>query len=446
MVSLGLSRAFSRMGKKVKPFKKGPDYIDAAWLHLAAESPTTNLDSFFFSPDVIRALFKEKSAGFDISVVEGNRGLFDGKDLTGSCSTSELARVLGLPVILVMDCTKMTRTAAALVAGCKNFEPGLDLAGVVLNRTAGPRHRKILTESIENLANVPVVGALPKMPKPPIPERHMGLVSDREFGRQDEILNSLADTMEKCLDLDKILDIANRGKGPETTAPVPWPKPVSGPKPVIGYIMDQAFWFYYPENLEALERAGAGLEKLSCLDGEAWPELDGLYIGGGFPETMPEKILANADKLDLIKKYSDQGMPIYAECGGFMLLCRALETGQQEFPMAGVFDMSTHLCAKPQGLGYTEAVADRKNPFHPEGVVLKGHEFHYSLCRGEVSGQAVSCLEMVRGKGVLENRDGLLYKNTFAGYNHTHALSVPHWAPNFVAACRDYALEKAASE
>lgn len=311
IVSLALARAWCRDGKDVAPFKKGPDYIDAAWLGLAAGRPCTNLDPYFLGQDRIRSLFWAKASG-DVALVEGNRGLFDGKDEHGTCSTSELARQLRAPVVLAIDCTKMTRTVAAIIQGCVGFEPAVTLAGVVLNRTAGERHRSVLRRSIETHTDVPVLGMLPKLRTNPIPERHMGLVPDQEFdgtyhGDGQRALDALADMAADWLDMDALFDVATHATdfGPE---PSPlWPTdPV--PKTVrIGYVKDAAFWFYYPENLEALERAGAELVQLSALSGKPWPAIDALYIGGGFPETFAERLAANTDILRHVKGLSLSG-------------------------------------------------------------------------------------------------------------------------------------------
>lgn len=439
IVSLALARALNGLGKKVAPFKKGPDYIDAKWLGLAAGRACANLDPYFHTDEVIRSLFWHKFQGCDIAVVEGNRGLFDGKDRFGSCSTAELARRLDAPVILTIDCTKMTRTVAPIVQGCATFEPGLNLAGVILNRTAGERHRSVLKGAIENHTDVPVLGMLPKIAQNPIPERHMGLMSDQEYDEQgyaDEYkaLDSLADMANEWLDVARIISIA---EGASEFGIVPAPLFHGDKQPTkarIGYVHDAALWFYYPENLEALEHAGAELVKLSLLSDEPWPELDGLYLGGGFPEVFAEKISQNTGSLQSIKSMADAGKPIYAECGGFMVLCDSLEYEGVTHAMAGVFPVGTNFCKRPQGLGYTEAVAQRDTVFYPKGTTVLGHEFHYSVCLNRDNHELEFAMKMERGKGVLGDRDGLLYQNTMAGYNHIHALAVPGWAERFVAA------------
>lgn len=444
-VSAGLARALTRRGLVVMPFKKGPDYIDASWLSHAAQAQACNLDPFLLPQGVIAALFQEKAARADISIIEGNRGLFDGKDAQGTCSTAELARQLSAPVILVLDATKMTRTAAAIVAGCRAFEPGLNLAGVILNRTAGERHRNILKQCIEDLAGVPVLGALPKAAENPIPERHMGLVSDQEHSGREQALDAIADTVEACVDVERVLEIARSAPAPAAAPPVPWPTPAvsgasSGDAPVIGYVFDAALWFYYPENLEALERAGAKLQRLSLLSCEPWPEIHGLYLGGGFPETQAAALSANTVVRENVRALAQAGLPVYAECGGFMYLCASLTLDVGEYALAGVFPLATRLCPRPQGLGYVEAQVEAENPFHPLGARITGHEFHYSACM-EQSAQAEippTALKMLRGQGMINKRDGLIKANTFAAYTHIHALGTPHWAPNFVRAAQAF--------
>jgi cobyrinic acid a,c-diamide synthase len=445
IASLALCRAWRNQERALKPFKKGPDYIDAAWLAAAASLQTHNLDPFFLGPDALRAQFRHASRGFELSLVEGNRGLFDGKDVHGSCSTAELARILLAPVVLVLDATKMTRTAAAVVKGCKDFEPGLHLAGVILNRTAGERHRALLREAVESAAHVPVLGTLPKLPDNPIPERHMGLTSflEPDAGRDfEQSLDQLGRLAEQWLDLDGLQRIAEAAPPLPECPDSPWPdpRPARPGRPVtIGVVRDAALWFYYPENVEALERAGAEVVELSLLESEPWPEIHGLYMGGGFPETMARALAANQETRARVKALAEDGLPIYAECGGFMYLCREIECDGRVHPMAGVFPQRVRQCVKPQALGYTEAEVTAENPYHPLGVRLRGHEFHYSRCELEPHDVGPAALTMLRGRGAASGRDGLLHKNTFAGYNHIHALTAPHWAERFVQAAQAYA-------
>ena len=441
ILTLGLARALVADGLDVRPFKKGPDYIDAQWLGLAARRPASNLDSFFLSPDTLRALFWAKALGADIALVEGNRGLFDGLDVEGTCSSAELARVLHLPVVLALDCTKMTRTAAAVVRGVAEFEPGLRLAGVVLGRTAGERHRAILRQAVERYTDVPVLGALPKISPDPIPERHMGLISNREFSGQEEVLDNLARIMRENLDLPRILAAARTAPPAPAQVPPLWPGEPAPGRVDIGYVRDAALWFYYPENLEALERAGARLHEISLLSPAPWPRLDGLYLGGGFPETQAEALNANPG-LARLRELHGAGLPIYAECGGFMVLCQSLATPAGDLPMAGVLPVRTTLCERPQGLGYVEAEVVADTPYHPLGARLRGHEFHYSRCVAPADSGLPLCLRLTRGSGMTPDGDGILLGNTYASYTHLHALAAPWWAERFVAAAAAYRTKR----
>ncbi len=462
LLSLGLARALTLRGLRIKPCKKGPDYIDAAWLALASGRTSTNLDPFFLSDARLRALFCESFGDADLAVIEGNRGLYDGRDVQGTCSTATLARALEAPVLLTLTVTKMTRTAAALVAGLANFEP-INLAGVVLNRVASTRHAELIRRSIETYTGIPVLGEIPKLPENPIPERHMGLVSMHDEspdapGRAALLtaLDSLAALMETHLDIEAVLRLARSAPAFHDVDPFWEPIPPQNAlelttKPVIGFVRDAALWFYYEENFEALRRAGAELVELSLLSPEPWPldRLDGLYLGGGFPEMVPERLSASPHLAEL-RTFSLSGKPLYAECGGFMVLCQELRIDGKDYPMSGVFPARAEFCSRPQGLGYVEATVEEPNPFHPVGALLRGHEFHYSRC--VALGALKPTLRLSPGVGMsgpghratglaaesdsLKSRDGLLVRNTFAAYTHLFAPAVPHWAERFVAACR----------
>ncbi|MDR2696540.1 MAG: cobyrinate a,c-diamide synthase [Deltaproteobacteria bacterium] len=451
LLSLGLARALAQDGLRLKPFKKGPDYIDAAWLGLAAGHPATNLDLFFLPPQELRALFLyafalPDSGGkpADFALIEGNRGLFDGRDLEGTCSTAALARTLQCPILLSLDCTKMTRTAAALVQGILGFEPDLPIAGVVLNQVGSERHSALIRRAIEHYCPVPVLGALPRLVDDPLPERHMGLVlrqtTEAQRADAETRLDALAAAVRDHLDLNRIRRLA------QAAPPLPGEKmrwkesfqTPAGVRPRIGYVRDAALWFYYEENLEALRRAGAEVIRLSLFDGEAWPRLDGLYLGGGFPEEFCAE-LAASPKLALLKEYAEQGMPIYAECGGFLLLADSLERQGSSYPMAGVFPVRACFHERPQGLGYVEASVILPNPFHPRHAALKGHEFHYTRCEFLPGAQAEYALQLSSGTGMGHGDDGLIYNSTFASYMHIFAPAVPHWAERFAAAAAGFA-------
>ncbi len=451
--SVGIIAALRNRGRRVAPFKKGPDYIDAGWLALAAGRPCYNLDTFLVEPDKILASYHYNSQDSDFTVIEGNRGLYDCIDLEGETSTAELAKQLGLPVILCLDATKTTRTMAAVVSGCQQFDPRVPIAGVILNRVAGPRHRKILTDSIERFCHLPVVGAVPKLKAgSAFPERHMGLVPTPEHSWAREAVDQIGALAKRYLDLDKIEDLASDRK---TTAGnietleihdrgLPLSKTCSehrsrtAPRCRIGVLRDSAFQFYYPENLEALECYGARLVFTSPLTDKTLPDVDALYIGGGFPETHAGQLAANTDYNRRIKQLADLGFPIYAECGGLMYLGEALVLENRTFPMTGVLPIVFGFSRRPQGHGYTVFRVQRPNPYFRQGTVLKGHEFHYSTIE-QWNGRAEDlAFDMQRGNGIVQGKDGLCHKNVLATYSHIHALGTDNWAPALVRAAIEF--------
>ncbi|MFW5971713.1 MAG: cobyrinic acid a,c-diamide synthase, partial [Desulfovermiculus sp.] len=301
-------------------------------------------------------------------------------------------------------------------------------------------HRSILRQCIETYCDLPVLGTLPRLKDNPIPERHMGLISDREHA-SDQALETIARTIGEWLDVDKISDIALHAPEFSAVQPVQWPTKSAEMEPVrIGVVKDASLWFYYPENLEALSRAGARIEEVSLLTGQEWPELHGLYLGGGFPETQASELASNAHVRDKILALARKGLPIYAECGGLMYLCTTLFSTGHAHSMVGVFPFQTKLSRKPQGHGYTLARVSRPNPFYRVGYEFYGHEFHYSKCLPPNGQSCIQepCLTMLRGTGLGQSQDGLLFRNTFACYTHVHALSVPDWAENFVQAAATY--------
>lgn len=449
--SIGIIAALRNRGIKVAPFKKGPDYIDAGWLALAAGQPCYNLDTFLIDSEIISQSYQIHTYDAGLAVIEGNRGLYDCIDTQGQTSTAELAKLLDLPVILCLDGTKTTRTMAAVVAGCAQFDPQVKLKGVVLNRVAGARHEKILRDSIEEYCGIPVLGALPKLRRQSFPERHMGLVPTYEHQWAQDAKESIAELIEKHLDLDAVFRLANANlysagsQSPVRSCPQRATEPQTGSieiktggRPRIGVIRDAAFQFYYPENLDALVQAGAEVVITSPLYEDNLPQVDALYIGGGFPETHAQRLSKNITYRNQIKALAEQGLPIYAECGGLMFLGRELMLDDGTFPMAGVLPVSFGFSNRPQGHGYTilEVVGD--NPYFPIGQTLKGHEFHYSTVENCRTEDVRMAFKMTRGTGLKEGFDGICIHNVLATYTHIHALGTPQWAPALVAKARRF--------
>ncbi|TKB28007.1 hydrogenobyrinic acid a,c-diamide synthase (glutamine-hydrolyzing) [Desulfopila sp. IMCC35006] len=438
VVSVGITAAFARMGRRIVPFKKGPDYIDAGWLQLAAGRRCYNLDPFFMSGEAIHRSFMVHSDGAELVIVEGNRGLYDGVDVLGGYSTAELALTLDLPVILVVNCTKTTRTVAAMVLGCQQFDKRLDIKGVVLNQIATERQRLLVTESVESYTGIPVLGSIPRLKRDIFPMRHLGMVPHQEYTDSHEALGFLADLIAENVDLGsiesimKILPEADQtvaGKENELSA-------ATSPKMRIGVLQDAAFQFYYSENLEALEMAGAQLVYVNALSDSSLPELDGLYIGGGFPETSARELAANTSFRQSVKKAAEDGLPIYAECGGLMYLGDSIVLDGEEFPLVGIFPVRFGMSAKPQAHGYTIFHVAKKNGFYKQGVDIKGHEFRYSKILDWRGSSDQLILKMVRGRGFIDGWDGLTYNNVLALYTHIHADGTPEWAGAFVQRCR----------
>jgi cobyrinic acid a,c-diamide synthase len=446
ILSVGIAAAWTAAGRRVVPFKKGPDYIDAGWLALAAGRPCFNLDSFLIPPDILLNSYMARACDGDVSLIEGNRGIYDGIDLEGSTSTAELAKLLRAPVILSLDATKTTRTMAAVVAGCCGFDPEVPIRGVILNRVAGTRHQSILTRSIEHHCGVPVLGAVPKLDAEDFPERHMGLVPTPEHQWARASVEAAAQMARAHLDLERLWNIACESPDLDCD-PAKRPSSVAAgdaQAPVIGIIRDSAFQFYYPENIEALEKEGGRVRFFSPLDGGTLPPIDGLYIGGGFPETHAEALAGNAGFRESLRRLIEQGLPVYAECGGLMYLGEALVLENGNFPMAGVLPVVFGFSRRPQGHGYTVFSVDRENPFFPVGTKLRGHEFHYSKVL-DLKGEDM-VFTMQRGKGLSGGRDGLTYRNVLATYSHIHALGTPEWAPAMVRQARRFRQQRTSDE
>ncbi|MEJ5300435.1 MAG: cobyrinate a,c-diamide synthase [Thermodesulforhabdaceae bacterium] len=444
-VSTGLAAAFKSIGYKVVPFKKGPDYIDAGWLSVAAGSPCYNLDMFLMKPEDVVASFCYQSNKADIALVEGNRGLFDGLDEIGSCSTAELAKLLGLPVVLIIDVTKMTRTSAALVYGCQHFDKDLKVSGVILNRVGTSRQETLIRRAIEESCGVPVVGSIPRLSNNFFPERHLGLIPAFEHFKVREAIDYARNIVKDSVDLEKVLSIAEKGRscglGFVDFSLSFDSRSAKELGCVIGVIRDEAFQFYYPENLLALEKAGAKLVFFSALADKHLPSnIDGLYIGGGFPEVYAE-ILAGNDVLKAeIREAIDRGLPVYAECGGLMYLSEYITVDKSSYPMVGVLPLEVEMYKRPQGHGYVLGQIVEENPFFPVGYSFRGHEFHYSraVLKNDSYRDVRFILKLQKGHGIVEQFDGIVYRNCVALYAHVHALTCKEWAKSFVKTAQSY--------
>ncbi|RXE57185.1 cobyrinic acid a,c-diamide synthase [Methanoculleus taiwanensis] len=418
----GLMAALTARGRVVQPFKVGPDFIDPTHHTAICGRPSRNLDPYMMGREGVRATFAAACRGADIAVIEGVMGLYDGLDGTDEASTADVAKILAAPVILTVDVKGMSRSAHALVGGFAGFDPALHLAGAVFNRVGSPRHRTL----IEHGLPLPGLGWLPKRDDLAVASRHLGLAMAIETAS----MAAFGEVVESACDLDRIEEIAKRAP------PLPALQTQSGgavePEATIGVARDEAFCFYYRDNLERLTAAGATLRFFSPMM-DRLPEVDALYLGGGYPELHAAALSASRCRED-VKHAVDDGMPVYAECGGLVYLTERIE-GEGRYPMAGVLPARAEMTGRIQGLGYVEArVAPAGTPFFPAGTVFRGHEFHYS--RLDCDPDARFLLSLSRGKGIGDGRDGLCEQNAVGQY--THAYFADTYAKALVGAAVEY--------
>ncbi|MDH4133561.1 MAG: hydrogenobyrinic acid a,c-diamide synthase (glutamine-hydrolyzing), partial [Gammaproteobacteria bacterium] len=432
-LSIGLCAALTRRGIRVQPFKKGPDYIDPMWLGLASRQPCYNLDFFLTPPQEIRRDFIARSEGAGIALIEGNKGLYDGLDLDGSNSNAALAKLLGAPVILVIDARGMTRGVAPLILGYQAFDRDIRVAGVILNQLGGARHERKLRAVIEHYTDVPVIGAVHHNDNLSIVERHLGLVPSNEASAAREKIDSIASAIEDQLDLQRLIDISASAEplGPEPILPALM---TGGKKerPIrIGVARDAAFAFYYPSDLEALEGHGAELVFFNTLRDERLPDVDALFIGGGFPETQMTALESNVAMRRQIHAAIEAGMPVYAECGGLMYLSRSLTWNGKTCAMVGSIPADTRMHARPQGRGYVILTESGQSPWPSlahtgSAVEIRAHEFHYSRLEN-VDSSLHYAYRVVRGTGIDGAHDGILHRNVLACYTHQRDTGNHHW-------------------
>ncbi len=431
-ISIGLCASLANRGLKVQPFKKGPDYIDPLWLGQAAGNVCYNLDFYTMPRSEIEALFASRMTDADIGVIEGNKGLYDGLDIDGSNSNAALAAALDAPVVLVLDTRGMTRGIAPLILGYQSFDPDIRIAGVILNSVGGSRHEGKLRNVIEHYTDVPVLGAVPRNPDLQIVERHLGLMPSNEADAAQQRIDAIALHVGNNVDLDALLQVAAQAGTPAGEKPQ-WFE--SDKRVSIAYAKDAAFGFYYPDDLQALSAAGAELIPFDTLKDRHMPVADGLFIGGGFPETSMQKLAENTGMLESIRSFIELGGPAYAECGGLMYLARSIAWQGKSAQMAGVIPADVKMHQKPQGRGYVRLCETDKHPWPPAGEstgLVLAHEFHYSGLENIQSGLDYA-YKVERGYGVDGRNDGIVYKNLLASYSHMRNVGSNQWARRFVA-------------
>jgi cobyrinic acid a,c-diamide synthase len=434
-VSLGLCAAFRERGFAVQAFKKGPDYIDPMWLALASGRPCYNLDFYTQTAPEIRAMFVRFMQAGTLGVIEGNKGLYDGLDPEGSNSNAALAKLLNAPVVLVVDVQGMTRGIAPLLLGYREFDPDLSLAGVILNKVAGQRHEAKLCQAVERYTDVPVIGSVHRSAKLHVEERHLGLMPSNECPRASADVARIGEAIAGQVDLDRLIQIADSGAAQASVIPNA-DSEGTVVRVRIGIARDAAFGFYYASDLSALEAAGAELVAIDALRDARLPKVDGLFIGGGFPEMQMEALEANGTLRAEIYQAIEGGMPVYAECGGLMYLARSIRWKGRICAMVGIVPGDVIMHERPIGRGYTHLRetghglwplrdhAGRVAAFH-------GHEFHYSSLENLPRGM-VYAFEVLRGNGIDGRNDGIVYKNLLACYSHQRDVAANPWARRFV--------------
>jgi cobyrinic acid a,c-diamide synthase len=433
-VTIGLAAALRARGLAVQPFKKGPDYIDPLWLSAAAGRACRNLDLYLSAPDEVRQAYESASADADVVLVEGNKGLYDGLSLDGSNSNAALAKLLDLPVVLVLDARGMTRGIAPLILGYQAFDRDIRIAGVILNRLGGSRHESKLRAVIERYTDVAVLGALNEDAQLAIEERHLGLMPATENVRSSERIERLAQAISAAVDLDRVLAFAGPAASRRASA-APAPR-ASGCHLRVGIARDRAFGFYYPEDLAGFERAGAELVFFDALSDARLPQVDALFIGGGFPEVFAAGLSANRALLADIRAAVEGGLPTYAECGGLMLLARSITWNNVTWPMAGALAADVVMHARPVGRGYVHLRETEASPW-PSRVAgtIRAHEFHHSTLVN-VDPALRYAYRVERGHGIDGARDGIVYRNTLASYAHLRSVAGHDWPARFVAFAR----------
>ncbi len=440
--SIGITAAWRNKGRQIAVFKKGPDFIDAGWLGVAAGRSCYNLDLFMMDQDRIRKSFVEHAAGVDAAIIEGNRGLYDGVDESGSYSTARLSKLLKTPVVLIVDGTKASATVAAVVLGLQQYDADVAIGGIILNNVSSGRHENVIRKAIAKSSGLPVFGAVPKQRHGEFPERHMGLTPFHEHPEVEQAIQASAAIAEQYLDLDAIWEAACTAPEIESPKNEQSELPPEGKRVVIGVVRDKAFQFYYPDNLEELERHGAVLKEINALKDRLLPDdIDALYIGGGFPETQAAELAANEGFCASVRNAAENGLPIYAECGGLIYLGRSLTAEGKRYAMAAVLPLDFILEKRPQAHGYTVLETGRNSPFLGSGVGIRGHEFHYSRV-SNLDALPPMAYHVARGGGIDGKNDGIVYKNVLASYTHLHSLGTPEWAPAMVKRAEEHHARK----
>ena len=448
-LSIGLCAALKQQGLCVQPFKKGPDYIDPLWLSLAAGRDCHNLDFNTMSQDEILRDFSKYATGADINIIEGNKGLYDGVALDGSDSNAAVAKLTQSPVILVIDSRGVTRGVAPLLLGYQQFDAEINIAGVIYNLSSGGRHEEKLRAITKEYTDIPVLGVVKKNSLLEVDERHLGLKPSNEGKGAKQKIDDIARIVADSVDLKELVNIATNSCLLNTVAQKKQPnlKHQTTETIRLGICEDSAFGFYYASDKIALEKVGAELVSINTLTDPCLPEnLDGLFIGGGFPETQMKQLADNKSMRQSIYNAIENGLPTYAECGGLMYLSQKLYWNEKSSEMVGIIPADVYMHQKPQGRGYvklqeTEDILwlDKNLDKNKEHLNINAHEFHYSAIRdvSALEKKGKFAYKVLRGVGISGEQDGWVYKNLLANYAHMRDTDQYHWANRFINFIRE---------
>lgn len=436
-IATGIMGALRRRGYRVQPFKTGPDYIDPGYHNSATGEISRNLDTWLLSSDTILELFSRAMQGKNIAIIEGVMGLYDGHSaISDEGSTAELAKLLGVPVVLVVDSRKGARSIAAMVKGYADFDPDINICGVILNGVGSDVHLEFCRKSIETYTGIPVVGYLNRRDYLSLPERHLGLIPTIERPASDQFLEHLIAECEDKFDMEKILSLSQRALIPTARMQI-FPQPNKAPVVRIGVARDIAFSFYYQDSLDLLEACGAELEYFSPVTDSKIPDdISGLYIGGGFPELYAAELSANEPMKDAVKIAAEKGMPIYAECGGLMYLGKSLRDLEgRKYTMSEVIPLNSRIDTPRLSLGYRTVQALSDGPLLLKGETVRGHEFHWSILSGE--NNDMKAYQIIGS----DRTEGFTYKNTLSSYVHLHMASHVPMVERFIGVCHKFSQE-----
>lgn len=437
LVTMAILWLLTKRGYRVQPFKVGPDYIDPGYHTIASGVASRNLDSWIMAEQTIKRSFIKAAATADLAVIEGVRGLYEAESpISEEGSTAHVAKILLAPVIIVLNCQSITRSAAAILLGLKAFDKYVTVAGVILNKVKDKRHEEKLRSAISYYTRIPVLGVIYRNSALAIPKRHLGLLTVQENAETLRVIESIGLMLEESLDLDGLIQIMKMAPPLEAPEEETVPQKIKS-NITIGVFNDPAFTFYYADNIEALRSYGVNVHPINSLsDPSVGDDTSGLLIGGGYPEVFARQLEANSALRNDVKRRSDSGMPIIGECGGLMYLCNSVAVAGSKMKMAGIFDGEAVMCDKPQALSYVLLESKATSPIADLGDQIKGHEFHYSTIQNLKEKNFV--FNVLRGKGIINSMDGVICNQTLGMYTHLHYLACPKVALKFVRACQSF--------